>query len=139
MDDDYVDYETPKAISAMISMYKDRGLQFQKTGRGKTQRNELMKQIHDCYIKDKWLSDRANCAKWLSIKRLSPTKENVDVWKKQSGEYYKPITPASLASFWLGHIKTEDLFYIVSIAKDKINRKENFVKWLFWSLRAEKN
>ena len=102
----------------------------------KSSRNEFMAQIHQFYLDDKFISDRLNYAKWLRRNKLKPCQENIDKWKKTSGEFRKPITPASLASFWLAHIPTTDLYYLISIAKDKKNRKESFNKWLFWAIKA---
>lgn len=119
----------------LVARLQQKGVAFKKTS--KSQRNELMKEIHELYVADKWLLDRANCAKWLSRKKMKPIVANVEKWKKESGEFRKPITPASLASFWLSHIPTEDLFYILSIGKDKKQRNESFNRWLFWSLKTE--
>lgn len=102
----------------------------------KSRRNEMMKEIHEFYTKDKLRTDKINCYRWLRRNKLKVTKENVERWKKTSGEMRKEISPATLASFWLSHIPTNDLPYIISIARDMERRKENFNKWLFWAIKA---
>lgn len=101
----------------------------------RSSRNKLMEELHQFYKDDKYILDRQAYAKWLFRNKLKPSPENIQKWKKTSGEYYPEITPASFASFWLGHIPTDHLYYLISIAKDKKNRKESFNKWLFWALK----
>jgi hypothetical protein len=127
----------------LVSRYKKDGFVFEKKvdkGEARSQRNELMKQIHEIYLKDAETQDRIRCKNWLVVKRLNPMiPKNVQLWKDTSGEYYKnKITPASMASYWLSHVPTEDLFFLVSIGKDKLQRKESFNKWLFWAIKPEK-
>lgn len=129
MDTEYI------SIKDAIAKFKKCGIEFRPSRQVKSQRAELMQQIHEFYLKDKWVNDRKLCAKWLSRKKMKPTKENVEIWKKESKEFRKPITAKSLASFWLCHIPTHDLYYIVSIAKDKKERGESFNRWMFWSIK----
>jgi len=123
------------AMKDLVARLQQKGVAFKKTD--KSQRNALMKELHELYLADKLVNDKKNCATWLSRRKMKPLVTNVDKWKKESGEFKTPITPASLASFWLCHMKTEDLFYLISIAKDKANRKESFNKWLFWSINPK--
>lgn len=104
----------------------------------KSKRAELIQEIHELYKKDKWFLDRRQCTNWINRNGMKPTKENVERWKKESGEFRSEISPKSLASFWLAHIPTDHLFYIISVGKDMRNRNQSFNKWLFWALKVDK-
>lgn len=94
-----------------------------------------MQELHEAYLNDKRTLDKTNYVRWLKRNKFAPSTDNIARWKKTSGDFKNPITPKSFASFWLGHVPTTDLYYLVSIAKDKQHRKESFNKWLFWALR----
>lgn len=51
--------------------------------------------------------------------------------------YFKKDTEKSFCSYRLGFMKTDDLYFLISIAKDKDNRGENFNRWLFWAIKPE--
>lgn len=92
--------------------------------------NELYGHYSKCYRKDTWEAYK----KWLQKNKLKHTAENTAKFKK-SPDYRKKITIKSFCSFWLGFVATNDLYYLISIAKDKEARGENFNKWLFWALK----
>ena len=77
-----------------------------------------------------------NYIAWLKQNRFKHSRDTVEEFKKIAP---KEISVKSFCSFWLGHLKTEDLYYLLSIAKDKEQRGESFNKWLFWALKAEKS
>lgn len=99
-------------------------------------RTEMIAKLYDFYEKDKKRLDHIAYAKWLFRNRYKPSPQNIEKWKATI-EFRKPITPASFASFWLGHIRTGDLYYLLSIAQDMENRKKSFNKWLLWSLNPK--
>lgn len=101
----------------------------------KSQRAEIISQIYEYYLLDNKKQNWKNYIKWLKCNKLKHSKDNMSIFKKTK-EYHKNIPIKSFCSFWLSHIKTFDLFYILSIAKDKNNRNESFNKWLFWSLKS---
>lgn len=98
------------------------------------QRRVLMKELYEHYETEWKFQTWQNYKNWLAQNKLKPCFENQEKFKK-SAFYFIKITPKSFASFWLGHIPTNDLHYLVSIAKDKRNRKESFNRWLFWALK----
>lgn len=94
--------------------------------------NELYGYYERSWKKNCW-SDYIN---WLKSNRLKHSKEKL-INFKGSPSFHKKITVASFCSFWFGFIKTNDIYYLNSICKDKENRKENVNKWLFWAIKPE--
>lgn len=93
-----------------IKNLEERGIVFVEN-KSKSERSELMEQLYNFYLQDKEILD------------------------KKSKIVRKPISIKSFVSFWLSHIPTRDLYYLISIAKDKQARGQSFNKWLFWSLK----
>lgn len=101
----------------------------------KSQRAELFAELYTYYEKSYKHNSWLNYIAWLKANRFKHTRERVEQYKK-SKEFRKKITIKSFCSFWLSFMKTNDLYYLISIAKDKERRKENFNKWLFWSIKS---
>lgn len=118
---------------------KHRAKESELVSKHKSSRTEMMATLYEFYEKEKYNTDKLAYANWLYRNKLKPSFENIEKWKKTSGEYRKQITSKSFASFWLSHIPTGDLYYLISIAKDMENRKQSFNKWLFWSLKTKKD
>jgi len=99
-----------------------------------SQRSELLGQIYEyykiSYKKNTW----HDYLVWLGKRKNTP--QLIEEFKK-SKAYHKQIDVGSFCSFWLCHIPTEDLWYLLSIAKDMDKRNQNFNRWLFWSLRVK--
>lgn len=93
---------------------------------------ELYSYYEDSYKKNSW----SNYIGWLKENHIKHSKDSVEQFKKTK-LHRKQIDIKSFCSFWLGFIKTKDLYYLISIAKDKQNRNENFNKWLFWAIKVE--
>lgn len=124
------------SIEKIIEQMKQQGTFHEPEKTFLTKRNEMMKELHEAYLRDKYNSDKINYVRWLKRNKFAPSTENIARWKKSSGEFRTPITPKSFASYWLAHIPTSDLYYLISIAKDKANRKESFNRWLFWAIKT---
>lgn len=92
--------------------------------------NDLYPYYEKSYKKNTWLSYIA----WLKTNRFKHSSQKVEEFKRTPA-YFKIIDVKSLCSFWLGFMKTEDLYYLVSIAKDMDKRGQNFNKWLFYSIK----
>lgn len=101
----------------------------------KSQRAEIISELYDGYLADNKLSNWKGYITWLKANRIKHSKEQV-VKFKESTSYYKEMSIKRFL-FFLAHIPTNDLFYLKSIMKDKQARKENFSKWLFWSLKCK--
>lgn len=101
----------------------------------RSERADLIGQIYEYYEKSWKKNTWINYISWLKTNRIKNTKENRELFKK-SKSFFKKETVKSIASFRLGHIKTKDLYYILSQAKDMDKRGDNFNKWLFYSLKA---
>lgn len=119
-----------QTLQELISQKKSENL-FKKEFN--SQRAELFSQLYQIYELDFKKQTWKNYLKWLKEKRFKHSKEKVQEYKKIM---YKKITVASFCSFWLSHIPTEDLYYLLSIAKDMQNRNQSFNKWLFYNLKV---
>ena len=100
----------------------------------KSQRSELLNQLYAFYEKDYKKQTWKNYITWLKKNRKKHSKETIAEFRLVS---YPKINIRSFCSFWLGHIPTNDLYYLVSIARDCDNRGVSFNKWLFYSLKTK--
>lgn len=102
----------------------------------RSERSELFNELYSYYEK----SYRKNCwsdyITWLKKNKFKHSKEKIAEFKK-SKDFRKKISIKSFCSFWLSFVKTNDLYYLISIAKDKDQRGENFNKWLFWAIKNQ--
>ena len=94
------------------------------------ERQELLKELYDFYLKHQKISN------WKTYRKnfREDNKKNIDLFMK-SKDYYKPMD-IKLFCIRIGHIPTQDIYYLISIARDMLNRKTNFNKWLFYNLKA---
>lgn len=103
--------------------------------RARSQRAELFGELYahyeKGYKKDMWMI----YGSWLKKNRYKHSKERMAEFQK-SKLFRKKIPVKTFCSYWLGHIKTDDIYYLISIAKDKEHRRENFNRWLFWSIKS---
>lgn len=97
----------------------------------KSQRNDLMNQIYSFYLTDQ---ERVHNKKyrlklyqvWLKENKYRHTMERALEFKKtKTYKNTKGFTPKTMACFFLSHVKTKDLFYVLSVAKDKYMRNES--------------
>lgn len=99
----------------------------------KSERSELFNQLYTFYEKDYKKQTWKDYIKWLKKNHKKHSKNTIDEFKVLS---YPKINLRSFCSFWLGHIPTNDLYYLASIARDCENRGVSFNKWLFWALKT---
>lgn len=102
----------------------------------RSQRNELFNELYKYYEKSWKQNTWSNYIKWLKQNKFKNTPEKRNEFKK-SKMYFKKDTEKSFCSYRLGFMKTDDLYFLISIAKDKDNRGENFNRWLFWAIKPE--
>lgn len=102
----------------------------------RSQRAELFKELYYYYEKSYKKNTWNDYVKWLGEKRLKHSPERIEQYKKTKG-FRKQIEISSFCAFWFNFLKTEDLHYLVSVAKDMTNRGKNFNQWLFWSIKRE--
>ena len=98
----------------------------------RSERNEQFFELYGHYAKSYKKNMWANYISWLKQNKFKHSKEKVEQFKKIS---YPLISEKSFCSYWLGFIKTKDLYFLNSIARDKEQRNENFNKWLFWAIK----
>lgn len=101
-----------------------------------SQRSELLRQLYEYYEKSYKKNTWHDYLSWLREFKKENNKETQDEFRKTK-LFHKQIDTRSFCSFWLGHIPTKDLWYLLSLAKDMNNRDQNFNRWLFWALRAK--
>lgn len=94
--------------------------------------NELYSLYEISYKRNTWKIYRS----WLARNRFKHSQAKLNEFKKTK-LFRKPISVKSFCSYWFGFLKTNDLYYLLSIARDKINRKENLNSWLFWAIKKQ--
>ena len=102
-------------------------LQNKKFTKG-SQRNDILRQIYSFYDSDRevFLTKKKNWKRYiefLKVNKLKDTKENQDRFKK-SKKFIKKMSPSTVAYF-VSHIPTNDLYYVLSVVKDKSFRNES--------------
>lgn len=100
-----------------------------KTVKKGSERGEMLTEIYEHYKLSTRKQNWKKYVLWLRSKKVKNTPERIQEFKKQK----EHIKTRSVKSFCilLAHIPTKDLYYILSVAKDKSNRNENFSGWLF--------
>ena len=102
-------------------------LQNKKFTKG-SQRNDILRQIYSFYDSDRevFLTKKKNWKRYIEFlkeNKLKDTKENQDRFKK-SKKFIKKMSPSTVAYF-VSHIPTNDLYYVLSVVKDKSFRNES--------------
>lgn len=70
---------------------------------------------------------------WLMNNRIPHSPENVTKFRKVKTGVNKFIDEYGISSFafMTSHIKTSDLYYVLSVARDKNHREQSIGAWLF--------
>lgn len=101
-----------------------------------SQRSELLNELYSHY-EESWKKNTwTNYINWLKNNRFKNTPEKREEFKK-SKDYWKKDSVKTFCSYRVGFIPTNDLYYIISIARDKNKRGENFNQWLFWAINPK--
>lgn len=91
-------------------------------------RNDILKQIYAFYDTEQEvvLTKRANWKRYIETLKKQKVKDSIEQQRafKKSKLFINKISPSSMA-FFLSHIPTQDLFYILSVSKDKSFRNES--------------
>lgn len=122
-----------KTFQELIDEYKSR-IDLIPPKKTLNQRQELFAELYNYYEKDYKRQAWKGYVAWLKQNRFKHTKLTVEDYKKNA---FKKITVKSFVSYWLGFIPTQDLWYLVSIAKDMDNRGQSFNRWLFWAIKVQ--
>jgi len=100
------------------------------------ERQFVLKEIYELYLKDESHRKVANWKRFCSWCRTNKKgKESLNEFKK-SKQFIKPIS-AKLLAIRFSHLKVSDLYYMLSVAKDKKNRGENVGGFLLGSIKAQ--
>ena len=97
----------------------------------KSQRNDLMNQIYSFYFTDQERIHNKKYrwklyVKWLKENKKRNNDESVKEFKKTKiFKNTKGFTPKTMASFFLAHVTTPQLWYVLSVVKDKFMRNES--------------
>jgi len=102
-------------------------LQNKKFTKG-SQRNDILRQIYSFYDSDRevFLTKKKNWKRYIEFlkeNKLKDTKENQERFKK-SKKFIKKMSSSTVAYF-VSHIPTNDLYYVLSVVKDKSFRNES--------------
>lgn len=105
-----------------------------------SQRAQFISEIYDIYISEQQRNfrKRENWKRyitWLKDNRTPDSKENQAKFKK-SKSFIKEHSVKTIV-FFVSHIPTADLHYILSLAKDMQFRNQNFSSYLLGSLKVK--
>lgn len=94
-----------------------------------SERTDLFRQIYSFYdtTQEENHRKRANWKRYIQYlkeNKLRNSKETMQKFKK-SKSFLRKITAQSMAIFWLNHVLTPDLYYVLSVVKDKSFRNES--------------
>jgi hypothetical protein len=71
-----------------------------------------------------------------NLSRFSTLRWNFERAKLPKGmRYLTPMSPKSFA-IRLSHLGLDELYYLISVSRDKNNRNESVGAFIFWSVRA---
>ena len=127
-----------KSIAEIIKLPE----QSQSEKRPLRERAMLLNEIYELYssLQDKKLRHIYNIElykKWLQDKRIKHSPTNWELFRKSSN-YVKTIDIGSFA-IRLSHLKKpEDLYFLLSVAKDKYRRGEPIGAYIFYSIKPKK-
>ena len=102
-------------------------LQNKKFTKG-SQRNDILRQVYSFYDSDRevFLTKKKNWKRYIEFlkeNKIKDSKENQDRFKK-SKKFIKKMSSSTVAYF-VSHIPTNDLYYVLSVVKDKSFRNES--------------
>lgn len=102
-------------------------LQNKKFTKG-SQRNDILRQIYSFYDSERevFLTKKKNWKRYIEFLRenkIKDSKENQERFKR-SKKFIKKMSPSTVAYF-VSHIPTNDLYYVLSVVKDKSFRNES--------------
>ena len=102
-------------------------LQNKKFTKG-SQRNDILRQIYSFYDSDRevFLTKKKNWKRYIEFLRenkIKDSKENQERFKR-SKKFIKKMSSSTFAYF-VSHIPTNDLYYVLSVVKDKSFRNES--------------
>jgi Mg/Co/Ni transporter MgtE len=102
-------------------------LQNKKFTKG-SQRNDILRQIYSFYDSDRevFLTKKKNWKRYIEFlkeNKIKDSKENQERFKK-SKKFIKKMSSSTVAYF-VSHIPTNDLYYVLSVVKDKSFRNES--------------
>lgn len=94
----------------------------------RSERADVISQIYPSYQKSTKKENWKRYIKWLKETKSKHSFEKVILFRKEKS--FLKTRDIKSFSIMLSHIPAKDLYYILSIAKDKENRNENFSGWL---------
>lgn len=120
-DNDYTGIKNP-----FVNTLKE--VDLQPTKKKLNPRNDILKQIYAFYDTEQEvvLTKRANWKRYIETLKKQKVKDSQEQQRafKKSKLFIRKMSPSSMA-FFLSHIPTKDLWYILSVVKDKSFRNES--------------
>ena len=105
----------------------------------RSQRAEIISEIFDIYTSQRDLRRKENWKRyvaWLKQYHRVTSKESENLFKKTK-QYIKEMDIKRFCVL-ISHIKTDDLYYLLSVAKDMNNRNQPFGAYLISSILDKK-
>ncbi len=135
--------ESIKSISEVFQLRSPEKIERKRKPREK---DEPFNELYSLYTSttQKILRKKENWRRyrlWLMANRIPHTMANAEKFKKVKKGPYKFIEEYSIARFayMTSHFKLNDLYYALSVARDRDNRNQSIGAWLFsYSPRAVK-
>lgn len=98
-----------------------------------SERNDVVRQLYQLYdsSKEDTLRKKDNWKRyvvWLKENRFRDSKETQDRFKKNK-KFLKKVSESNFA-FFLSHIPTKDLYYVLSVCKDLSQRGKSIGKYI---------
>lgn len=106
----------------------------------KSRRAQVIKEIYEIYtsiseIKLRRIENWKRYCQWMRRDGLIPSRVDPENNKRfRRTELFIKEIPIGSFCFLISHIKTDDLYYILSVCKDKNNRGESSGAWLLSSI-----
>jgi hypothetical protein len=94
----------------------------------RSERADVLSQIYPFYALSTKKENWKRYVKWLKANKKKHSRDQVLVFKKD--KMFLRTRNDKAFAIMLAHIPTRDLYFVLSIAKDKDNRGENFSGWL---------
>lgn len=102
------------------------------------ERRVVIREIYEIYVKDGSGRRKENWKRYCKWCRENKWENSVENQKKfRKTKLFINESPARNLAVKMAHVPTKDLYYIKSVAQDKLNRGEPIGGFIFGSLKAK--
>lgn len=111
-------------------------LQLKRQSLKKSERSQIISELYDIYLKDKTGRKKENWARYVKWCKQNKKPKGSENEFRKTKLFIKEV-PIKSFCYLLSHIPTKDLYYIKSVAYDKLNRNENAGGYIIGSLKIK--